>query len=126
MGFTESIQHVLQNYATFNGRALRSEYWFWILFVTLSGMVIGVIGAVIGFPLLGNLYSLALFVPSLAVTVRRLHDRNKSGWWALFGYLPIIGWIWLFIQTVKQGDEGTNRFGPPAPGAGSGATEVPA
>ncbi|MEM7531642.1 MAG: DUF805 domain-containing protein, partial [Chloroflexota bacterium] len=61
---------------------------------------------------LGSLYSLAVFIPSLAVNVRRLHDVGKSGWMLLLILLPIIGWIWLLILNVREGDGGTNQYGP--------------
>ena len=80
--FGEAIQSVFNKYATFTGRASRSEYWWWALFTFLVGVVCNIIGGVLGITWLSGIVSLALFIPGLAVLVRRLHDINMSGWWA--------------------------------------------
>lgn len=111
----------LQKYVTFTGRARRKEYWWFALFTALVTTLL-LIGDMIlmgpdammtygAGPLLG-LGSLALFLPSLAVTVRRLHDHDRSGWFILLGLLPIIGAIVLFIWYVQRGTVGANRYGP--------------
>ena len=110
----------LRKYATFPGRARRKEYWYFILFNIILGLVAG--GFDIGFGLrsfanggigiVGGLVSLALLLPSIAVTVRRLHDLDKSGWWFLIGAIPLIGAIIMLIWMCTQGTAGRNRFGP--------------
>lgn len=120
MGFGDAIRSVLSKYATFTGRALRSEYWWWTLFVVLLQIATSVVDAVIfgieenSIQLLTLLVSLALFLPGLAVTVRRLHDTGHSGWWVLIAFVPIIGWIVLLVWMVNKGDEGANQYGGPA------------
>lgn len=113
---------VLKNYAQFNGRALRSEYWFFILFSVIASIVLGFIDGFTGLynetiemGLLSGLYTLAVFIPSLAVSVRRLHDVDKSGWWLLMLLIPLLGALVLLYFMVIKGSEGDNRFGPPAP-----------
>ena len=105
------LKVVRDNYANFSGRARRSEYWYFILFNLIVGIVLGIIDYIIGFEILGNLYSLAMLIPSLAVSVRRLHDVGKSGWFYLLVLLPIIGWIWLLVLFATEGDNGTNEYG---------------
>ncbi len=113
---------VLKNYAQFNGRALRSEYWFFILFSVIASILLGFIDGFTGLynetiemGLLSGLYTLAVFIPSLAVSVRRLHDVDKSGWWLLILLIPLLGALVLLYFMVIKGSEGDNRFGPPAP-----------
>ncbi|MDP3126349.1 MAG: DUF805 domain-containing protein, partial [Thiobacillus sp.] len=93
---------VLKQYAVFKGRARRKEYWFFILFnliasllLTLVDFMTGSLDAELGMGLLSGLYSLAILIPSLAVTVRRLHDTGRTGWWLLIGLIPLIGAIVL-------------------------------
>ena len=95
---------VLQNYATFNGRARRSEYWYFVLFNTIISFVIGFIGGLTDILILGNIYSLAVLVPSIAVGVRRMHDVGKSGWFLL---IPIYNLILAFTE----GEKGENKYG---------------
>lgn len=105
---------VLKQYADFNGRARRKEFWMFTLFSSLISWVIQLISSLMGvesFLYIGYAYSLAIFIPSLAVAARRLHDVNKSEWFLLLYLLPIIGWIWLIILFCKDGDEGSNQFG---------------
>ena len=108
----------LGKYATFTGRARRKEFWFFQLFVLLIGLVLsladrmlGLFSDDMGFGLLGAVFSLAMFLPNLAVSVRRLHDTDRSGWWLLLCFLPIIGIIVLIVFFVLDGTRGTNRFG---------------
>ena len=110
---------VLRNYVGFSGRARRKEYWMFYLVTLLItiGLVIvdsvtGTINALTGWGLLSGLYTLAVLLPSIAVSVRRLHDRDKSGWWLLIAFIPLIGAIVLLVWTVMEGDRGDNRFGP--------------
>ncbi len=109
---------VLKQYADFKGRARRKEYWMFFLFNIIFGTVAVIIdniaGTVIsgaGYGIFYGLYSLAVFIPSLAVAVRRLHDIGKSGWMLLVGLIPIIGPIWLFVLMVTDGNPGENKYG---------------
>lgn len=115
MNFGQAIGSGFKNYVGFEGRACRSEYWFWILFVFIFIIVTGILDSVL-FPdnpagLIGALFSLGVFLPNLAIGVRRLHDIDKSGWWLLIGFIPIVGWIILIVWAIKRGDEASNRFG---------------
>jgi uncharacterized membrane protein YhaH (DUF805 family) len=95
---------VLQNYANFNGRARRAEYWYFFLFNMIASIIVGFIGGLMDFEALGNIYSLAVLLPSIAVGVRRMHDVGKSGWYLL---IP----IYSFILAVTAGDVGENEYG---------------
>jgi uncharacterized membrane protein YhaH (DUF805 family) len=116
MGFSEAVRVALiEKFATFNGRARRSEYWYFQLF---AGVVAGVAMVLMGMNedslaviSLVSIVVLALFVPSLAVTVRRLHDTGRSGWFYLVALVPIVGGILVFIWTCSRGTEGVNRYG---------------
>lgn len=116
MNFTEAITSGLQNYFNFSTRARRSAYWYWLLFVTLVVVVATLIDMAV-FPRVGvspirSLTNLALLVPGIAVGVRRLHDIDRTGWWLLLIFLPIIGAIILIIWFCMRGTDGPNRFGP--------------
>jgi uncharacterized membrane protein YhaH (DUF805 family) len=119
MPFQEAVRICLQRkYAVFSGRARRSEYWFFILFTAIVGIVGSVLDGLFGIrsgdystgPIQG-LLQLALLLPSLAVGVRRLHDTDRSGWWLLISLIPIIGWIVLIVFFV-QDSQPANRYGP--------------
>ena len=103
----------LKDYAKFDGRSRRAEYWQFLLFYVIAGFVLGGVDAVIGAGgTLSGLFALGMLIPTLAVLVRRLHDTNRSGWWFLLAFLPVIGQIWLFVLLVLDSHPGANRFGP--------------
>ena len=122
------VLEVFCKYATFDGRARRKEYWYWYLFNLIVGVVIcavmmmspaietqtdnglGWFGVFIR--ILGLIYSLGVVIPNLAVTVRRLHDTNRSGWSYFISLVPIIGGILLFIFLVEDSTPGDNQYGP--------------
>ena len=116
MGFKEAVQSCLSQYATFTGRARRSEYWYFTLFNALLGFVIGVIGSLFLGETLTNvltwLVTLALLAPGLAVSVRRLHDIGKSGWALLFALITVVGWILIIVWACKDSEPGENQYGP--------------
>jgi uncharacterized membrane protein YhaH (DUF805 family) len=115
MNFAEAIQSGFRNYVGFTGRAARSEFWFWVLFVFLVTIAAEFLDAMLfaqQFGLLSGIVTLALFLPGLAVSVRRLHDRDKSGWFVLLYFIPLIGFIILLIWYCMRGTIGPNRFGP--------------
>ncbi|ATF11314.1 DUF805 domain-containing protein [Brevibacillus sp. HB1.2] len=102
---------VLKKYVAFEGRARRQEYWMFTLFNIIVSMVIALVDYLIGTgSILGMIYSLAVLLPSLSVTARRLHDTGKSGWWILLSFIPLIGAIVLLIFLCKDG-EGDNKYG---------------
>ena len=114
----------LKKYAVFSGRSRRMEYWFFVLFnlivafvLALIDMLIGTFSAVQNIGLLSGIYSLAVLIPTLAVTVRRLHDIDRSGWWILINLIPLIGSIVLLVFSLLPGTPGSNRFGPDPKGA---------
>lgn len=120
MSFGQAISSVFKNYANFNGRARRSEFWFFALF----NLIIYLAASVINYLIAGSsdttsiigiiylLYSLATILPALAVSWRRLHDIGKSGAYILFILIPLVGCIFLLAWFVKDSDMGENRFGP--------------
>src|SRR5215217_4387371 len=110
---------VLKKYAVFDGRARRKEYWMFFLInfviVVVLSLIDGLIGTFnpqAGVGLLQGLYSLAVLIPSIAATVRRLHDTGRTGWWILIGLIPVIGGIVLLIFMVLDSEPGTNEYGP--------------
>ena len=112
MNFTQAISAGFSNYVNFAGRAIRSEYWYWALFVVLGSIVARIIDAVIGIGLFNSIFGLAVLLPSIAVGVRRLHDLDRTGWWLLLDFIPVIGWIVLIVWFCSRGTVGANRFGP--------------
>ena len=114
MNFGEAIKSGFSNYVTFSGRAARSEFWYWTLFALLVSLAAGIIDEALieaETGLFGPLVGLALFLPGLAMSVRRLHDIDRTGWWVLIS-LTIIGIILLIVWACFKGTAGPNRFGP--------------
>ena len=116
MNFQQAVQSVFSNYAKFRGRAARSEFWWFQLFIVLGGIVAAVLDLlansnVLGGEPLATLFYLATIIPGLAVSVRRLHDTDSSGWWLLLGLIPLIGMIVLIVWWCLEGSRGYNRFG---------------
>ena len=141
MTFGQAVKHVFSNYATFSGRASRSEFWWWYLFTAIVSVIVFIpampwyldlvtatnsqaADAVMALPpitglasvglILSTLWSLAVLIPTIAVAARRLHDTNKSGWWLLLWFLSCcfgIGAIILIIFWVMAGTPGPNRYG---------------
>lgn len=128
MDFQTAVRTCLKKYVTFSGRATRPEYWWFVLFGLLGQIVFGVIDNMLfhtgravhgpgffsysqdGGPL-GGLFSLAIFLPMLSVAVRRLHDLDKSGWWLLISFVPLVGFLVLLYFFVQPSQPGANRFG---------------
>lgn len=109
---------VLKKYAVFDGRARRREYWVFALVNLVIFFLLGWIEGILGiapttqYSVLATLFFLAVFLPSLAVSVRRLHDTGRSGWWVLIGLIPFIGWLVLFVFCVLDSQPGQNQYGP--------------
>lgn len=102
---------VLKKYATFSGRARRKEYWFFALFSFMISIIVSMIDIFIGAPVLQIIYGLAVLIPGLAVSIRRLHDTNRSGWWLLIILVPFVGAIALLAFMSIKGEKGKNRYG---------------
>ncbi|MGB3633758.1 MAG: DUF805 domain-containing protein [Rubrobacteraceae bacterium] len=109
----------LKKYAVFSGRSRRKEYWYFVIFFLLIGTVLSFVDSVIStdaefladIGLLNGIFLLALLLPSIAVTVRRLHDIGRTGWWYLISFIPIIGTIVLLVFTVQDSMSESNRYG---------------
>ncbi|MCX5478508.1 DUF805 domain-containing protein [Kaistia geumhonensis] len=118
MDMSTAVRTVFSKYVTFSGRASRPEFWWWVLFTIIVAIVAYVIDYALGWrsedygagPISG-LWSLATLLPNLAVTVRRLHDTDRSGWWYFIILIPLIGALILLYWMIKRSDPGTNRFG---------------
>ena len=126
MTLTQSVKSVFSKYATFTGRASRSEYWYFTLFNIIAIVALVIISTIIGAAAGGSdgalggllvgyilyvVYGLGVLLPSLAVTVRRLHDTNNSGWLILIGLIPCIGSVVLLVFMILQGTNGENKYG---------------
>ena len=110
---------VIKKYAVFSGRARRKEYWMYALFYAIGYIILGTIDQLLGTHaknqfggLLTGIFGLALLLPSIGVSIRRMHDTNRSGWWILIGLIPCIGWIWWIVLAAQEGGAGDNRYGP--------------
>jgi uncharacterized membrane protein YhaH (DUF805 family) len=110
---------VLRQYADFEGRARRTEYWMFVLFSVIISIVLNVLDNLLGLAFMAGtagwlslLYSLAVLLPSLGVSVRRLHDTGRSGWWVLIALVPLVGAIVLIVFTATEGNRGPNAYGP--------------
>ncbi|SHF65231.1 Uncharacterized membrane protein YhaH, DUF805 family [Mariniphaga anaerophila] len=103
---------VLNQYADFNGRARRQEYWMFVVFNIIFSAAAGAIDSILGtYMVFAGIYALALLIPALAVSVRRLHDIGKSGWMLLIVLIPAIGAIWLIILMATEGQSTNNQYG---------------
>lgn len=111
MGFMEAVKSCFRRYVDFQGRSPRSEFWWFYLAFIIFYVLVIILAAIA--PILGiiGLGLLAFIIPMLAVSIRRLHDLDKSGWWYLIGFIPLAGLILLYWFCLK-GTEGDNRFGP--------------
>ncbi|MCW8193407.1 DUF805 domain-containing protein [Proteobacteria bacterium 005FR1] len=98
---------VLKKYAVFDGRAQRVEFWWFVLINLIIAVVLGWISET-----LSSIYGLAVLLPAIGVSIRRLHDTGRTGWWLLLSFLPVIGTIILIIFYVQDSEEGTNEYGP--------------
>jgi len=105
---------VLKKYAVFNGRSQRAEYWYFMLFHAIIIFALSIISYVIGDNryILREIYILAVFLPVIGVTIRRLHDIGRSGWEILINLIPFIGWLWFIALMTNIGDRGDNKYGP--------------
>lgn len=113
--FVEAVKRaILENYCNFQGRASRSEFWWFILFYLIIQLILQCIFGreSWGYLISGSLVGLALLLPYLGIIVRRLHDIGKSGWWFFICFIPLIGWIWLIVLLATPSQETPNEYGP--------------
>ena len=115
MTFTEAVKDGFAHYVDFNGRASRPAYWWWLLFAILLAVAVSAMdGTIFEESMLLTLFVwLGLILPSLSVAIRRLHDTDRSGWWILISFIPIIGFIVLLVFYLQESDPIDNRYGPP-------------
>ncbi|MGW6275876.1 DUF805 domain-containing protein [Kribbella sp. NPDC055071] len=120
------IDVITKRYAQFDGRARRKEFWMYVLFWFIGSVIFGILDQILGLDFksgsgsnalraggwLEYIYYLVLLVPTIAVSVRRMHDKDRSGWWVLIWLIPCIGWIWFIVWQAQEGTPGDNRFGP--------------
>jgi len=114
MSFVDAVKSAFANYVCFSGRARRSEYWYFVLFQVIVSVVLSILTSVTGatiFTVLATLFSLAVLLPSLGLSIRRLHDIGKSGWWLFIGLVPVVGSILLLVWTCKDSEPGDNAYG---------------
>ncbi len=140
MDIGTSVKTCFSKYVTFSGRAQRSEFWWWVVFVMVANFVLTIIDSMLfgtvttapgsfnastSTPVLSGLFGLATMLPSISVTVRRLHDTDRSGWWYWLALIPLIGAIILLVWFASKGTNGSNRFGPDPLGGGHGGGGAP-
>lgn len=115
---SRAVERVFSKYFVFRGRATRSEYWYFVLFLGLINLLISAVAPLIdpksetGLAAFVFVVELVLLVPYIAVTVRRLHDTNRSGWWLFIWLIPVLGPVVLLVFTLQKSDIKANRFGP--------------
>lgn len=118
---------VLKNYAEFSGRARRKEFWMFTLIhliITYGLIILGGVLELQFLSVIAGIYILGAIIPNLAVSVRRLHDTGKSGWWILVSLVPFIGGIWFLILAATEGDTGANEYGPDPKKSDAGISEI--
>ena len=108
----ENYISVLKKYVVFEGRATRSEYWYFVLVNFIISIVLNTIDGITGVPVLGALFSLAVLMPGLGVSARRLHDMGRSAWYLLVALIPLAGPFILVYFMVQDSQAETNQFGP--------------
>jgi uncharacterized membrane protein YhaH (DUF805 family) len=114
MTFSEAVESGFDHYTKFDGRAARPAFWWWFLFGVLVAIGANIIDAILGtWGVINGLAALALLLPNISVSIRRLHDTDHTGWWILIGLIPIIGFIVLLVFYLRQSDPGENKYGPP-------------
>lgn len=113
MSFSEAVKSGFDHYAKFDGRASRPAFWWWVLFGILVAIAANIVDAIIGSQIFSIVVSLGLLLPNLSVSIRRLHDTDRTGWWILIALIPLIGLIVLLIFYLQKSDPGDNSYGPP-------------
>ena len=113
VGFGEAVKLFFINYVNFGGRSTRSEFWYWQLFSFLVSLILGIFTTFIGLNFILWLFSIATIIPGLSLSIRRLHDIGRSGWWLLIGLVPLVGAIILLVFDVTESGP-ANEWGEPA------------
>lgn len=115
---------VLKKYAVFDGRASRTEFWMFVLFNIIAAVIVSIVDHILGtrtasgVGILGSIYSLAVLLPTIGVSIRRLHDTGRSGFWLLIAFVPFIGAVVLIVFYILESQPGDNEYGPyPHPAA---------
>ena len=116
MNFSQAIQSGFSNYTKFTGRAGVMEFWYWVLFTVLGTIASGILDAVLFPPMsywspLSDIFTLVTFLPGIAVSIRRLHDTDRTGWWFLLVFIPLLGTLLLIVWWIQQGSAGDNQYG---------------
>lgn len=117
MNSFEYYKKCFRQYADFKGRARRAEYWYFVLYNWLISIAVSLVDMLTlgagenGMGLLGLIYSLVILIPSLAASVRRMHDTGRSGWTLLLSFIPIIGWILVIVYSCQDSQPGSNKWG---------------
>jgi uncharacterized membrane protein YhaH (DUF805 family) len=113
MSFSEAVRSGFDHYTDFDGRASRPAFWWWVLFGVLVAIAANILDAIIGTVILSAIVGLGLLLPNISVSIRRLHDTDRTGWWILIAFIPIIGLIVLLVFYLQDSDPGENNYGPP-------------
>jgi uncharacterized membrane protein YhaH (DUF805 family) len=115
----------LKKYAVFQGRARRKEYWMFYLMSIIIAVIIGALEGMFRLPgLIGKIYPYTMALPTISVSVRRLHDTNRSGWWFLINLIPVIGSIFFLLFTIEDSTPGENKYGPNPKEEGMGIANI--
>ena len=120
MGIVDAVQNCFNNYANANGRARRSEFWYWVLFQFIVQLIAAIISRMTGISIITLIASLALTFPSVCVGIRRLHDIGMSGWYYLVSFIPVVGLILLIVWGTRDSQPGQNQYGPNPKGDNGG------
>lgn len=114
IAFMDAVKACFGKYADFNGRSPRAEFWYFMLFNAVVGIVLYALAAAVAtfFLYIYYIYALAVIVPNIAVAIRRMHDIGRSGWWILISLVPLIGSIWYIVLCALPSQLGPNKFGP--------------
>lgn len=112
MDFMTAVKYCFDNYFSIAGRAQRSQYWWFSLFALITYAIAATLDSMVGYPIFYMIAALALLAPSICVSIRRMHDKDKSGWWLLISFVPVIGALYILYLFVTPGTTGDNRFGP--------------
>lgn len=121
------LDPIWDHYIDFEGRTARKPFWMFILFYFIAAIVVSLMAQMLDMMLLVHLFTLALLLPTISITARRLHDIGMSGWWQLLGLIPVIGWIIVIVLNARPGQEGANEYGSdPLAGAGAADTQTQA
>ncbi len=117
MGIQQAVAICFSKYMAFDGRATRAEYWWWVVFIVAATVILIAAGDIVlgtdsgAGGVMAGLFILVTILPGLAVTIRRLHDSDHSGWWILVHLVPVIGGLWFLYFMAIAGTQGPNRFG---------------